>query len=439
MRPVSWLALTAVGYQGVSEVVIRLTDADQLVAYRPSRAAVDNGMVVAGLALLALTIGYLVAHPPAPVEVDVDTGDLARALDWRIFAVLTVPLVLTTASGRGYSSGQPLDTQGAIDAGGLGSQFFVPMVILTAFAYLLRHPRQYAFVLVAQSIGLAVAGQRLEVLVAAAALTALAMRVGLRPGRRQLVVTVAVALAAVVAINSVRTTAGREVFQSDSGFAARFDALREGLTNPTATSDLGPGALAEAALRLDSASWTGAVYEALHEPGVKPAGAHLIRGAVLTSVPSVLFPSKTTVLTELDRSPEAATIVALRMERVDYLPGHLTLFYGALGLWGLLLFNLLVGMALGLLERAALRRASPVAIVGLLTLLQSALFYERGIDYYLLAGRSFFVLAVLVYVLGAVVGYRAGPRAQDPGRLGPTGSPRRPTPAVRRPSVRPRS
>jgi hypothetical protein len=421
LRPVSLLALAAVVYQGLSEAVIRLSGANALVGYRPDSDSIDNGMVVAGLALLTLTVGYVMTHKPVHVDTDVDRADLGRVLDWRILALLTAPLLIATTSGQGYASGEVQNTQGAIDAGGLGYQFFIPMVVLTAFAYLLRHPTRLVLVIGAQTVVLAVAGQRLEILIAAIALAILGLRVGLRPERRQVVTTIALAMLAVIAIGSVRATVGRVIFQSDSGFEARVVALRDGLLNPTLTSADGGNIASEAALRLDSATWTGAVDYALNNS--RPLGLRPLQGAVLTSVPSVLYPDKVVDLSELDRSPEAAQIAGLRLQSLDYLPGHLTSFYGALGFWGLMGFSLLVGLALGLVERLALRRAGPISIVALTLLLMSALFYERGIDSYLLFGRSFVVFAVVLGVARFFLGKleqdarRSSGRRSTPRRL----------------------
>lgn len=400
LRPYGLLVAAAVVYHGISETVIRATGAADYAPWRAASQAVDHGMLVAAAGLLAMTLGYVALCPPASVSTAGDLSQLRAAFDWRITGAAAVPLFLATVAGRGYASGNALEGEGVGELG-LAVQFFLPLVVLTAFGLLLRWPRAWLWVILGQSVVLAAAGQRLELFVAAVALVVLGARVGIRPSGRQLVTAALVAGLLALAISSIRADAGRGVFQSESGADERLAALWEGLAAPEVESVHGGSALEEAALRLDSNAWAGAVMAGMDEVGA--VGPRPVVGAVLTSVPSALYPDKLTDLSLLDRSPELAQITGLRLVVMDYLPGHVTTFLGALGPWLMLLFNLGVGGVLGLLDRACTASSTPWRLVGTLLLVEAAMFFERGIDFYLVAGRAFLVLAAAAWVGRRVV------------------------------------
>ena len=400
MRPFSLFILAGCVYHGLSEVVIRLTGAQDLAPWRPPIAYADEGALIAGAAMLALTIGYLMLAPRLELGFRPDLEALKRAFDWRVLTVALLPLLVATVTGHGYSSGQALQGGGATQQG-FAFQFFVPVVVLTAFAVLLRAPRWFLLIVVVQSVLMALAGQRLEIIIAGITLWLLARRVGLGPSRRKVLVGVALAGVLVYAIGSSRAAMGREVFHSDSGLGARLQAVKEGLLHPHQDSVNGGGTLAEAGLRLDSNAWTGNVAFAFTR-GAQPMGRSAITDAVLSELPSVLYPQKLNALTLDQRSPETAAIDRFGIPNIDYLPGDATYFYPALGLGGLLVFSLAVGVLLGLLDTAALRRPTVARIVLLATLAEAALFFERGLPFYLEAGRGAVVILLGVVVWGRI-------------------------------------
>lgn len=393
LRPYGLFVLAGVTYHGLAELAIIASSADELVRSRPPAEYVGQGALVAGAALLASTIGYMLLSPRRP-RADVDVEQLREAFDWRIGAAFTAPLLVTTVAGEGFNSGQMLDGAGA-SVTGFAYQFFVTAILLTSFSLLLRWPERFVAIVAGQSLLMAIAGQRLEVLVAAVVLWFLASRVGLGPSRKQIVVTVAIAGLLAMAIGSVRASAGRELFYTDSGAQARAAALISGILNPQANAVNGGSAIAEASLRLDSNSWSGQVAQAFAE-GKEPLGPDALVTMVAASVPSILYPSKVQDLTLLDRSPELNAIVSLGLPRIDFLPGHTTFFYPQLGLAGLLVFSLIFGAVLGWLDDFCLRRQTMLRLVGLLLLVQAALLFERGIPFYLVVGRAFIVIVLLL-------------------------------------------
>jgi hypothetical protein len=383
-------------YHGLSEIVIRLANADALVAYRPERRYADKGAFVVGVALLVMTLGYLATHPPASLSETVDRKRLARIFDWRLTGLLTLPLLLATTQGAGYNNGRPLQGEG-ISTAGLALEFLVPLLVLTSFGYLLRHPDRFVLVIAVQSAAMALAGQRLEVLVTVGVLWLMARRVGLGPTRRQMGLTAVAAVVLVVGITSVRSTVGREQFYGNTGGMSRLSAIAQGVENPQYVGVTTDNPLVDAALRFDGNAWSGGIMQSF-DAGRDPIGVAPVYYSALSTVPSVLFPSKVTDLSLLQRSAEMWQITDLRLPVVDYLPGHVVFFLGALGMWGLLLFNFLIGLALGLAESRALRSPGPVAIYALLLLTQSALFFERGLPLYLLAGRAFLVVGAVIWL-----------------------------------------
>jgi hypothetical protein len=246
-----------------------------------------------------------------------------------------------------------------------------------------------------QSAVLAVAGQRLELLLGGVVLLLLAGRIGLSLSLRQWVYAAAVGGIFMVAITGVRADQGREIFYSDTGLVARFEALGRGLGDPRLSAGpQGTGSVVgEAALRLDSNSWTGNVAMALDGSGGTTTGVAVVLGSVLAMVPSVIYTGKLAV-DVYQRDPESAAIVYLGLPPSDYLPGHLTILYGALTWPQLLLVMLGVGLVLGNVESRVCGNSGPFAMLGYMLLLIAAVFYERGlVSGYLSAGRSFVIMA----------------------------------------------
>lgn len=396
LRPFSLLMLAATLYHGVSELVIRAFGGSDLAIQRPGNEFTDIGALVAASTMLVMTLAYLAVHPPRRVETNVDRDQLARIFDWRLTGLLTIPLFIATVQGHGYITGNPLNGEG-IGITGLSMQFFLPMVVVTAFGILLRHPRWWPQVVGGQCVAVALAGQRLEVFIAAVLLAVLAARVGIRPTRRQVLVTGAVAGLLAVGVGSVRATQGRTEFYSDTGSVARLQAIAAGVANPTYQGIQSSNMLTDAALRLDSNAWAGQVSQSLAQ-GKKPIGYEPLYTSALGLIPSVLYPSKLVALTVYQISPELWISSSLDMPLVDYLPGDVTTFYGALSVSEQLIFGLLVGLVLGLVELRSLRDVRPGAVVLYLILVESALFFERGLPFYLYSGRTFLVMAGVLWL-----------------------------------------
>jgi hypothetical protein len=247
-RPGTLLVLASVVYDGLSQVLVAFPSIAQWDMYRngiqPGFIAEADLIMSAGM--LAFTVAYLMTWRPrrqAPAAAG-DAGLVARVLDWRLLALACLPLAVLTYEGRGYNGA----AMPGASSPSIADTFFVILVILTAFAFLLRHgERWFVPVLAAQSLLLAAAGERGMVITGAIALTVLLCWCGLRPRRSHLHAAVALTLLAVLAITGLRAEQGRSVFWSDSGLGTRAKALGDGLSAAPVRGT--PGQAAQAAVR----------------------------------------------------------------------------------------------------------------------------------------------------------------------------------------------
>jgi hypothetical protein len=204
-------------------------------------------------AMLAFTLGYLLARPERAAA-GLRPGDAAaaaRALDWRLLAALCAPLAVLTADGKGYNNGTAAGPGTALTTD-VAATFFVILAVLAAAGFLLRHgTRWFLPVLAAQSLLLAVAGERSPVIMAAVALVLVLLRAGARVPTRQVTAAALLIALAVLAITGARVQAGRGLFYDHSGADARLGALASGLSS-SAQDQPGPGGgslLAQATVR----------------------------------------------------------------------------------------------------------------------------------------------------------------------------------------------
>ena len=210
-------------------------------------------------------------------------------LDWRVLACALVPLAVFTYEGRGYNNGTLATGAGAPLTVSLAAEFFVVLMVLTAFSVLLRFGELWFLpVLLVQSLLLAAAGEREPILVDAATLIILMARTGLRPSGRQVRITLTVSVVAILAITGLRSEQGRSLFYKDSGLGARVAALGSGITSLN-----GNGVVGEAAVRLDGVDFAGGIIQA-EAIGYPRLSAWAVPESLLLAVPSAVYPSKLT-------------------------------------------------------------------------------------------------------------------------------------------------
>jgi hypothetical protein len=398
LRPMGVFVLAATVYHGLSEILMAFPSVRQvsLSRFAVDQSDVDRAALALSVALLACVAGYLLrARRGRPPEASAEAiRALALAIDWRVCVAACLPLVIATANGNGYNSGHPLDFAQETLTTSLAAQFFTLLVVLASLGFTVRYGGRFFLpVLLTQSLVIATAGQRMEIFTCAATLTAVLIRLGIRPSRRAVTAVLSVVGLLLLGITSVRASSGRGFFYTDNGFVARVEGIAGGISSlPVNVVDL----VAQAANRFDSNVFAGQVERGLQE-GRPPMGPLAILQSFLVAVPSAIYHDK---LTGSPLNLEARADQYFDTVPIDYVPGYLGLYLGPLGNSGLVLFMFVFGALYAILERWTLARVTPARAVLLVTLVLSAFFYERALDALLINLRGAAVVIAAVYLLG---------------------------------------
>lgn len=406
-RPVVLLAIAAVVYHGVTEVLLLNPSYVQWNKLRqglPAKYSHD-GALVASCGLLALIIAYLsVVRLRTERSPDENERDGLAFLDWKPLGVAFAVMLAINATGKGYSSLTQFDQIGL--AGQLTYQFVLVTAVLFSFALIRRFgTSRFLPVLALQIALLATIGQRLELVTTTAMLMVLLYRADMFPSRRQVVTSLAIAAFALLSITNVRAVSGRDTFYGNTGVVARITAVAVGIVSGSAsTGDDQPSLLAQAANRLDSNSYIGMSLQQQWEFHDRTLGIGIVASSLINTVPSVLLPTKKG-LTVLQVSPQSGPAIVYGGPPLNYLPGFIGLWVPDAGPAGVLVLMLIAGLLLGLLERWCYHGGSLLRIVLLLTMVQGAMFFERGPVSFVVALRG-----GLVYGLVLVGLYRVWPR-----------------------------
>jgi hypothetical protein len=409
-RPVTLLVLAsvielAIGPALLAVPAIGVNDTDRL-GIQPG--FIDSADLIMSVSMLALTLAYLFTRPERTVTIErpADRIIAAKALDWRLLAVVCIPLTLLTAAGRGYNDGAG-DGPDTSLATSLVTTFFVIVVVVTAAAFLMRHgTRWFLLILIIQSVVLAVAGERTPVLMDAAALIVMLLFAGLRVPVPQLAATAVLTVLIVLSISGVRVQQNRNLYYQDSGVSSRVSALASGLS--AAGGSQGgpdtPGLLTQFATRISSVDFGGAILQAISEgqPRLSPA---YVPESLLLAVPSFVWPTKLNRQVALD--PALSQGDTFGLQNTNLIPGLPGLYMGFLAPpWLVALFGLL-GAIFGWFERWLLRERTATRIVLLGGAVTVALGLEAGLPAMLVQMRSAVALGLMVYVFQIIRG-RAG-------------------------------
>jgi hypothetical protein len=398
-RPGTLLVIISVVYDGVSQVLLSFPSVRQWDGYlrglQPTYVAEAALVLAAGM--LGFTVAYLLADPAQgetpPSAADAVTA--ATVLDWRLLALACAPLAIVTYQGRGYNDGGVLAGSSTPLSSDLAATFFIIMVVLAAAGFVLRHgTRWFIPVLVAQSLLLTAAGERIPVIADAVTLILLLARAGRRPSRAQLAASAALTVMAILAITGVRVVEGRGLYHNDSGLGKRTEALGSAFS-ATATSGT-PGLVAQAAVRFDGTSFTGAVLqaEAYGQPRLRLAG---IPQSLLLAVPSAAWPTK---LDDAALNPGQEELDDFGLQQVNYLPCLGGMYAGFLSPAWLTVFMALLGMLAGRGERWLMRRCTPARLVLLAGAVSAVSCYEAALPAMLVAFRPAVPLAAAVSAVG---------------------------------------
>jgi hypothetical protein len=394
-RPFTLFVLMAIVFHGVSELLIHTGVAfARSPRWSVEQSYIDDAVLAVSAALLACVLGYMVVvrpiGSPAPPLATVRSN--LRLLDWRITGVAALPLLVATVGGKGYGNQFSYSLAPATILIALSNTFLVILVILTAFSFVLRHGRRWLVpVLATQSVVLAVVGQRIELFVGAVVLLCLLYHVNIRLGRGAVAVALAVAAVAALGITSARDSVGRGYFREDSGFVGRSKAIAMGTLSPPDPARL----WGEAAFRFDGNSFAGQVDKSV-QSGSERLGAAAILDSLVVTVPSVLHAEKHS--TGRGRSMEHQAVARLNVLPIDYAPGAIGPYLGAVGRPELAFLMVLVGLAFALVENWLLTRLTLNRILILASLFQGVLFFAKE-----LSGILVFVRTGLLLVLVAMM------------------------------------
>jgi hypothetical protein len=396
-RPFTLFVLMATVFHGISEVLIRVAPAGVHVhspRWSIEQSYIDEAAFMVSVGLLVAVLGYvIVARPvtpgPPPLEI---VRSMLRPLDWRITGLAVIPFLLATVAGRGYGNLNVFSLNPAAILVSLSNTFLVILVVLTAFLFVVRYGRRWLVAaLVTQSVLLAVAGQRLELFVGAVVLLCLLHAINMRLGRRGVVIALSIAAVAAMGITSARETVGREHFRDDSGLVGRTEVIAAGVLSPPDSVAL----LADAASRFDANVFAGQVDRSV-QSGSEQLGVTAILDSLLVPIPSLLYSVKHD--SDRARLVEYKAVGQLTVVPMDYAPGSIGPYLGAVGRQGLLVLMLFVGLAFALAENWLFRRLTLNRILILASLLQGALFFEREI-----AGMVTFLRTGLLLILAATM------------------------------------
>jgi hypothetical protein len=405
-RPVTLIVLTSSVYQGLSPVLLMLPFVRIWDSYRNGvgQNFVDSAMLIMSGGMLAFVISYLITRPELidPISGTNENTSVLKSLSWKWLACACVPLAVLTYEGRGYNNATPSGSATSVGTD-LASTFFIVLVVLTAFAFLLRYGvRWFIPVLIAQSILLAAAGERTPVIMDAITLILMLSYAGRRPSGRQLRVSSALTVVVVLALTSVRAEQGRSLYYQDSGLTARTLALGDGLTSladTSATVSGSPGLVAQAAIRLDGVDFAGAILQSV-SLGAPRLSAAYVPESLLIAVPSVAWSSKLAHGNGLN--PTQLEIGNFGMQDINFLPTFSGLYVGFLSTPWLIVFLMCMCLLCGGGERLLFRHYTAVRLVLLAGAVIAALCYEKGLPGMMIAFRGALAIAICVKLIEAV-------------------------------------
>ena len=270
--------------------------------------------------------------------------------------LVTVPLLVLTLGGQGYDSNGGLS--GGTSVGttlGLTKQFFILGIVLSGFGLVVRFGQRWTiYVLVAQSLILALVGERLIIVSGAVMLIYALSRMGMKLNRRHAVIGLVLLGLFAWSITAARGAEGR--YSETSTASVRLTFLTTGLTN-LFSSSTGHEIAYTLGYRLDGNSYGAMSLEALAN-GSAPVGFTPLKNDALLAIPSFLNPSKDQSNLE-DRSEKLYVEENLPIPELqisagvyqDILPTQLGGLTGILGPFGLLLAALALGLGFAALDR----------------------------------------------------------------------------------------
>jgi hypothetical protein len=401
----------AILYHGLNEILLWIFPDRDPYRHLISSGYLNQFVLLVSIAIAVATVSYTVTLQLRPPRTSLTghagwgASSIGQLFDWRLMIALLTPLLGLTLMG-GYYVAPTVGVHPLQIGNGLALQYLLITVVVASFAVIVRFGSRLLLpVLLLQSAAIAIAGQRLEILVAAVMLLYALSRTGVPTSLRQLSLGVGAALLIGLVLTSARAAEGR--ISTTAGGVSRISFLIAGIANigsegtrTQVASDLG--------YRLDGNSFGALELQAL-DKGSPPLGFRPLLNDVLLAVPSFLNPGKDTSPVE-SRSEKDYAEIHLRLPlpfaapgvREDILPTQLGATVGFWGTTGMVVAALVLGVAFGLADRWLLRKVSPIRLIVGLGLLSCVLFYERSWDVYPVTFRGIVILLPLIWLLQVV-------------------------------------
>ncbi len=401
----------AVLYHGVGEIFMALFPGQD--PYRPliQPRYVDRFVVLISVGILLFAIAYVSAIGRRPSVRPSPQGSDAlltiRLFNWRLMLLITIPLLVLTVGGQGYlSNGGVRGTGGVASTIGFVQQFFIIAIVLSAFGLVMRFGQRWILpVLAAQSLAMALVGERAVLIFGAVMLLYVLSKFGARLGHREMAVGFAVLLIFAWVITSARAAEGR--FNTTAASSLRLNFIADGLSNLTSTATRHEIAFTFG-YRLDGNSFGALEVQAL-ENGSSPVGLAPLKNDLLVAVPSFLNPNKDSsdigTRVEKDYVAEHLPLTELIVPGgfLDILPTQLGGLTGIIGVQLMLLVSILLGLAFAAIDLWLRRGLGPIRTLISLGLLYCVLDYEGSWDTYTTTARG---IVLLVIIIGALLGIR---------------------------------
>lgn len=407
-RPVTILVITACVYNGFSESLLAIPSIRAWDTYRfgTKQYYIDVATLVVSVGLLAFVVCYLAVKPERiSTNALVNPSEVAaRIVDWRLFALASIPLAVLTYEGRGYNSTNSTTEPVGISTN-VSSEFLIVLISLAAFGILVRYGiRLFVPVIIAQLALLAATGERAPLLMGLIATLVLLSYVGLRPSGRQVGLIIGLSVVTILGLTGYRTVSGRGIYQQNTSLSARVESIRSGLytlVHASNSNNTSPGLVAQVAGRLDGNAFAGDVIQSL-DSGHMTLGAAPVWESALVVIPSAVWPSK---LAHAEINPMLPEFEAFGIQPgigtwAGPIPTFSGLYIGDVGPYGDVVFMAFMGLLFGFGEIWLFRRFTAARIAMLAATVQAALSYEAGLPAMLVALRTGIILAIAVWLIG---------------------------------------
>lgn len=363
---------------------------------RVSSDWLNHWSVLAGFALLVIAIGHraaTLAYQPTATLAYQPTADPGRSVDLPSPWLLT--LIAVPVLGLLMSRGSTHDTRGYTQAG-LASQFAPQLVALAAISWGLKRQKTRVVSLILACLGVALVGQRLEILVAALTVVGGWRWLGVGLSRRQIgSITIAV-LGLLLALTAARSVVGRQDLQGEAATSTRLKGLGDGLAGLSGSGLLEQSAV-QARARFEGNAFPALILQTQSRDRWRSGLTPYVNGVRL-AIPSFLWPSKTDQPLET-RAEKAFLVRGYHLPiYTDFLPtwgGSMLASFGPVGLIGL---AALIGFIAGMADAAMRIRSTPRLLIGV-TAASTIGFFERTLSDAIVATRGLILLTVCVVVL----------------------------------------